>query len=157
MIRGRAVLAALCCEAALGFGLAKLVGTPVTWSALLALPVSGLVLLALCTPRAIEPSWQPLPAGESAVTFLEASTLATRLADAAADQSRFSSRIQPRLARLAIAWLRQRPGTEDLTDLRDPRAAPALGTELHALLTDPSATLPEPRTVARLLARLEES
>jgi hypothetical protein len=87
---------------------------------------------------------------------LDASVLATRLADAAADQSRFRTRIQPRLAKAALARLRHLPGLDNVADLRDPRAAEALGPELHRLLTDPRSALPNPKTLAILLDRLEQ-
>lgn len=156
MIRARAVVAAVGAEVLLTAGLARLVGTPVSWSALIALPVAAVLLLLLTTPPGVEPSWAAPPPSPSAATHLEASTLASRLEDASTDQGRFRHRIQPRLVALALARLRGRPGLADLPDLADPRAAAALGSRLHALLTDPTATLPDPPALLALLERLEE-
>ena len=152
---GRIAIAVLV-EIALTVGLAKLVGTPWLWSALIGLPVAGVLLLLLTTPPGVEPTWAELPAPPSASTHLEASTLAGRLQDAATDQGRFRGRIQPRLAALALATLRRRPHLRDLADLADPRAVEALGPRLHDLLTNPAATLPEPKVLLGLLDRLEE-
>jgi hypothetical protein len=152
----RRIVVAVLVEVALAFLLSRLVGTPLLWSALLALPIAAVLLLLLTTPPGVEPTWAEPPAPPSAATHLEASTLAGRLADAATDTSRFRSRIQPRLAALALATLRRRPALRDLPDLADPRAAEALGPRLHDLLTDPRATLPDPDVLLGLFDRLEE-
>jgi hypothetical protein len=73
------------------------------------------------------------------------------------DQHRFTTRVQPRLRRMALATVRARPGNADLTSLDDPRARAALGDELHRLLTDNRARLPEPHLLAALLDNLEGS
>ena len=119
-----------------------------------ALPI--FLLLLLTTPPGIEPTWTAPPIPPSAAAHLDASTLASRLDDAAVDQGRFRSRVQPRLAALALAKLRGRHGLADLADLTDQRATTALGPDLHRLLTDPAATLPEPPVLQALLNRLEE-
>jgi hypothetical protein len=152
----KAVLLALATEAVLAIGLDVLVGTSVFWSVLISLPVAAFVLVWLSLPGAVEPSWHPLAEPTVTATHLEASTLASRLVDAAADPARFRGRVQPRLATIALARLRQLPDTHDLTDLRDPRAARALGADLHALVTSPTATLPDPARLAALLRELEE-
>jgi hypothetical protein len=149
------VLAALVCEGLVAYGLLRLVGTPLGWSVLLAMPVAAVLALFLAAPPANEPIWSPLPEPPSAVAYLEAGTLGSRLADARTDHSRFRLRVQPRLAALALATLRSRPGLADLPDLADPRAAAALGPRLHALLTDPRATMPDPATLYSLLDALE--
>jgi hypothetical protein len=156
VIRSRAALAAVGAEILLTAGFARLVGTPVLWSALIALPMAAVLLLLLSTPPGVEPTWDAPPTPPSATAHLEASTLASRLEDASADQGRFRHRIQPRLAALALARLRSRPGLADLPDLADPRAAAALGPRLHTVLTDPTATLPDPPALLALLERLEE-
>jgi hypothetical protein len=152
----RGIASALATWAVLAFVFVKLVGTPVGWSVLIALPLAAVLLLFLSTPTAIEPAWGAPPEPPSAAAHLDASTLANRLEDAAVDPSRFRGRVQPRLAALALATLRRRPGLADLPDLADPRAAAVLGTRWHTLLTDPSATLPEPHVLLAMLAQLEE-
>ncbi|HEX4722240.1 MAG TPA: hypothetical protein VH333_06980 [Pseudonocardiaceae bacterium] len=156
MIRLRVIILAVATEAVLTAALARLIGTPVLWSALISLPMALVLLLLLTTPPGIEPTWTAPPIPPSAAAHLDASTLASRLDDAAVDQGRFRSRVQPRLAALALAKLRCRHDMADLPDLADPRAKAALGPQLHRLLTDPAATLPEPASLEALLNRLEE-
>ena len=98
----RMVLAVVA-EGALIVLLTKLVGTPVLWSALIGAPIAAVLLLLLTTPPGVEPTWDDPPAPPTAATHLEASTLAGRLQDASTDTGRFRSRIQPRLAALALA------------------------------------------------------
>ena len=131
-----------------------LVGAPPVWAVGLAVPVAGLVALLVGAPRAGEPTWQPLPSPPGGPAELRASVLANRLAEAAQDQDRFRSRIRPRLAALALARLRHRH--PDLASVADPRARALLGDELHDLLTDRDARLPDPGRLAELLHRLEE-
>ncbi|GAA1334788.1 hypothetical protein [Saccharothrix algeriensis] len=126
-------------------------GAPVHWAALVALPVVALAVLVARLPRATDVLWVTPPATFSTVTTAQASTLAGRLAEAAVDHDRFTLRVQPRLRRLVDARLRQRHGVPDADD---PRAAELLGPELHRLVTDPAATLPEPRVLAELLENL---
>ena len=156
MIRLRGIIPAIGAEALLTVLLARLIGTPVAWALLIALPMALVLLLLLSTPAGVEPSWSAPPTPPSAAAHLEASTLASRLDDAAADQGRFRSRVQPRLATVALARLRGRPGLADLPDLHDRRAQAALGADFHRILTDPAATLPGPDRVLAMLNRLEE-
>jgi hypothetical protein len=135
----------------------NLFAVPLVWSFLLGLPVGGLVLLGMLLAGASDAAWEPLPSPAVAPSELHASTLATRFAEAAEDHHRFTTRVQPRLRRLAVATLRARPGTEDLTGLDDPRVRRALSPELYRLLTDNRARLPEPRRLAVLLDELEGS
>ena len=135
----------------------NILAVPILWALLLGLPVGALVLLGSLLAGAADANWEPVPAPHVVPAELHASTLATRFAEAAEDQHRFTSRVQPRLRRLAIAVLRGRSGTEDLTTLDDPRAKRALGPELHSLLTDRRARLPEPRRLVALLDELEGS
>jgi hypothetical protein len=130
---------------------------PVWWAVALSLPLAAVVLLALLLSGVADPNWEPVPAPVSTPAELHASTLAARFAEAAEDQHRFTSRVQPRLRRIAIATLRGRPGTRDLTSLDDPRARDVLGADLHRLLTDSQARLPDPGRLAALLDRLEGS
>src|SRR5882757_9145686 len=146
MIRLRGIIPAIGAEALLTVLLARLI----------ALPMALVLLLLLSTPAGVEPNWSAPPTPPSAAAHLEASTLASRLDDAAGDQGRFRSRVQPRLATVALARLRARPGLADLPDLHDQRARTALGPEFHRVLTDPTAPLPEPGTLLAMLNRLEE-
>lgn len=156
MIRVRSILAAVVFEALCAWGLVKLVGMPAQWAVLVALPLAALLLLLLTTPPGVEPSWAAPPEAPTVATHLDASTFAGRLEDASTDQGRYQTRVRPRLAALALTELRKRPGLADLADLRDPRAAEALGRQWHTLLTDPIAHQPEPRILLALLAHLEE-
>jgi hypothetical protein len=149
------VLAALGVAALVTLLVNHLFQVSVAWSIVLSLPVAGLVLLAMLLAGAADANWEPVPSDNFTPSELHASTLATRFAEAAKDQHRFTTRVQPRLCRLALATLRARPGTADLTTLTDPRAREALGADLHTVLTDRTARLPDPRTLAALLHRLE--
>ncbi len=155
MIGLRGVLTTVAVGVLLTYALTKLVGTPVVWSALIALPLAILLLLVLVSPPGIEPVWAPPPELPAVAAHLDASMLAGRLEDAVDDQGRYRTRVQPRLAALALTALR-RSGLTDLVDLTDPRAATALGPRWHAVLTDPSATLPSSDELLVLLALLEE-
>ncbi|CCH28080.1 hypothetical protein ABZ816_05560 [Actinosynnema sp. NPDC047251] len=126
-------------------------GAPVPWAVLIAVPALALAVLVARLPRATDVLWAPSPAHFSTAGSVQASTLAGRLAEAAVDQDRFAVRIQPRLRRLVEARLRQRHGVPDLAD---PRAAALLDPDLHRLVTDPGATLPDHRTLTRLLENL---
>ncbi|ROP38524.1 hypothetical protein [Saccharothrix texasensis] len=147
---GRAVALAAAVAAGTAFVLTR-VGAPWLWAVALALPVGGLTLLVARLPRATDVVWAQQPATLSTATSVQASTLASRLAEAAVDQDRFVTRVQPRLRRLAEARLRQVHG---IPDLRHPKARDALGADLHRLLTDPKAPLPEPSKLADLLENL---
>jgi hypothetical protein len=157
VIRLRGLVAAVLTAVVLTVGFDRLVGTPVLWSALISLPLAAILLLFLSAPAGVEPSWAAPPDPPSAAAHLDASTLASRFADAMSDNERFRGRVRPRLAALALSTLRRRPGLADLADLDDERAAAALGPELHALLTDRSATMPAPAVLLGLLTRLEET
>ena len=147
---GRAV--ALAVVVAVGTALVLVrVGAPWLWAVALGLPVGALALLVARLPRATDVLWAPRPATISMATTAQASTLAGRLAEAAVDQDRFVNRVQPRLRRLAEARLRQVHG---VPDLHHPKARDVLGDELHRLLTDPKAPLPEPSRLADLLENL---
>ncbi|MFE9743521.1 hypothetical protein ACFYOT_01310 [Saccharothrix saharensis] len=147
---GRAVALAVAVTAGTALVLVR-VGAPWLWAVLLALPVGALSLLVARLPRATDVLWAPRPATISTATSAQASTLASRLAEAAVDQDRFAKRIQPRLRRLAEARLRQVHG---VPDLHHPGAREVLGDDLHRLLTDPKAPLPEPARLADLLEKL---
>ncbi|MEU5691626.1 hypothetical protein [Actinosynnema sp. NPDC020468] len=125
-------------------------GVPAHWAVLVALPVATLGLLVARLPRATDVLWAPPPEPRSGVVTTQAGTLASRLAEAHEDPSRFGTRIRPRLRALAEARLRHL----GITDLADPAARAALGPELHHFLTAPDATLPDPSKLTRLLENL---
>jgi hypothetical protein len=139
-----------------GFVTHQLFGIPLHWAILFGLATGTLITLGVSLTGMMDANWDAVPNPVTTTPELRASSMAIRFAEASADQNRFRTRLQPRLCQLAIASLRTRPGTEDLTGLDDQRARDALGAELHALLTDPRAKLPGPRRLATLLARLEE-
>ena len=133
-----------------------IIGVPlVPWALLITVVVAALAYLATRLLPPVDPSWQPLPAGGSAPIATHASSLGARLADAESDPHRFANRVRPRLQTLALGRIRRHPGYEDVV-LADPRARELLGDDLHRLLTDPAATLPNPVRFAELLTRLEE-
>lgn len=146
----RAITLAVVVTAVTAFVLTR-VGAPWHWAVPIAVPVGALALLASRLPRATDVVWSPPPATISTATSTQAGALAGRLAEAAVDQDRFVTRVQPRLRRLAEARLRQRHGVPGLDD---PRARDLLGADLHRLLTDPTAPLPEPSKLADLLEDL---
>ena len=157
MSLGRSVLTGV------GFGLLaglvthQIFGVPLLWAILFGLATGGIAMLGASFAGMMDANWEAVPNPVTSAPELHASSLAVRFAEAANDQHRFLTRVRPRLCRLAVATLRGRPGTEDLTSLDDPRARDALGADLHALLTDPRAAMPAPRRLATLLARLEET
>jgi hypothetical protein len=149
------VLAALAATVA-GLVAHQVFGTPLLWSIALALPAGALALAIGLLSGAADANWEAVPATETARPQLHASSLAIRFAEAAQDPHRFRTRVQPRLRRLAVASLRSRSETADLTTVDDPRARQALGDELFDLLTNDQATMPTPRRLTELLVRLEE-
>jgi hypothetical protein len=133
-----------------------LVGVPLfPWALLITLAVAALAYLGATLLPPVDPNWQPLPTADSAPIATHASSLGARLADAESDPNRFASRIRPRLQALALGRLRRRPGCGDL-GLDDPLARELLGEDLHRLLTDRAATMPNPARFTELLTRLEE-
>lgn len=132
------------------------IGVPLLpWALLIALVIAALAHLGTRLLPPVDPNWQPLPSGASAPIATYASSLGARLADAEADPARFSARIRPRLQALALGRIRRHPGGGDI-GLDDPLARELLGDDLTRLLTDPTATMPNPARFAELLARLEE-
>ena len=132
------------------------IGVPLLpWALLITLAVTAVAHLSARLLPPVDPSWQALPSGASAPIATHASSLGARLADAEADQARFVSRIRPRLQTLALSRIRRHPGCGDV-GFDDPAARELLGGELHRLLTDPSAIMPNPARFAELLTRLEE-
>lgn len=134
------------------FGMSFFGGIAPEWSALFGVPVTVFALMVMLSPTGVEPVWAPLPDPIAKATEHLAASLASRLSEAHDTPSRYRTRLQPRLAKLAAARLR-RAGIEELFD---PRAPAVLGEDLYRLVTDPEATLPDPRTAAAMFARLEE-
>jgi hypothetical protein len=122
---------------------------PLFWSACLGIAGGSVTLLATRYAGPLDPLWRALPDPSGSATDLQAANLASRLAEAAADQVRFVSRVQPRLRALAAAAVRER-------GLSGAAAADFLGPELSELISSPHAELPPPHRVAELLARLEK-
>jgi hypothetical protein len=156
MSPARATLLALL-TAAVAFLLAvRVMDMSVAWAALVCLPPAAAVLVAALFVGGFDQDWTPEPDQPTTTAFLHASQLTDRLAQAADDHYRFTSRVQPRLRRLALSSLRRRPDTADIADLHDPRAREVLGDDLHALLTGSGARLPKPDVFADMIRRLEE-
>lgn len=153
----RSVLIGLGCAVLAGLVVHQLFGVPALWAILFALSTGSVTMLGALLAGLMDANWEAVPNPVTSAPELHASSLAIRFAEAAEDQHRFMTRVRPRLSRLALATLRNRPGTEDLTSLDDPRAREALGPDLHALLTDAWASVPRPRQLATMLARLEET
>ncbi|HEY0450744.1 hypothetical protein [Actinophytocola sp.] len=152
----RATLLAVLAAVAVAVTAVAAMGTPVPWAVLLSLPAGAAVLLTALFSGAFDADWTPEPDLPAASVCLHASSLTDRLTQAAGDPYRFTSRVQPRLRRLAVSALRRHPDTKDLADLHDPRARDRLGADLHRLLTAPDASLPKPAELAALVRRLEE-
>jgi hypothetical protein len=153
-IRRRVLTVALTVAAAavLVAVLRLVIGFPLSWAALVAAPVLGVLGLGVVAPPGAEPVWRPLPARPDRAADHQAATLATRLAEAHADQRRYRTRVQPRLRAAADAIARR----HGLSDADDPAAPALFGPALHRLVTDRAAALPDPATTVSLLARLEE-
>lgn len=128
-------------------------GVPFWWSVAIAVPVGTAVLVGSLFSGVFDVDWAPEPEPQTAGVCLQASSLADRLAQAAADPHRFDTRIRPRLHRLAVDRLRRTAGIEDLDD---PRARDLLGADLHDLITTPGVRLPPPKTFVAMVRRLEE-
>jgi hypothetical protein len=131
-------------------------GTPTGWAVLVALPPGALVLVTALLAGTFDQDWTPEPDLPVASVCLHASQLTDRLGQAATDPYRFTSRVQPRLRRLALTTLQRDPATADLEDLHDPRARERLGDDLYELVTAQHAALPKPEEFTALVRRLEE-
>jgi hypothetical protein len=118
------------------------------WAVLMALPAAAVALAGGLLAGTFDADWTPEPDPPTASVSLHASFLTERLERAHLDPYRFTSRVQPRLRRIARAALRQ--------DLDTPEARERLGPELHHLLTAPDAQLPPPKAFAALMRHLEE-
>jgi hypothetical protein len=121
---------------------------PVLWAVLIGLPAGVLTLVACLLSGTFDADWTAEPDPPTAGVTPHAGFLTERLERSAIDQYRFTSRVQPRLRRIAQSALR---GDLDSQEARD-----RLGADLHRLLTAPDAQLPPPKTFAALMRRLEE-
>jgi hypothetical protein len=144
----RAVLLAVLVAVATAVLAVGAVSVPVHWAVLMALPAGAVTLAGGLLAGVFDADWTPEPEPPIASVSLHASFLTERLERAVLDQYRFTSRVQPRLRRIAKAALGQ--------DLDTPEAEEKLGPELHRLLTAQDAQLPPPATFAALMRRLEE-
>ena len=129
-------------------------GMPLFWAVLVALPVGAVVVVVALVSDVFDVDWTPEPDKPATGVCMYAASLADRLAQAAGDQHRFDTRVRPRLRRVALDLLRRK---ENITDLDDPRARELLGADLHDLLTSAEARLPQPKTFAAMVRRLEET
>ena len=127
-------------------------GVPLPWAILIGLPAGAVALAAGLLGGTVDADWTAEPEPSAAGVTLHATFLTERLERSAIDQYRFTSRVQPRLRRIATAVVQRRLRT----DLTDPRARELLGDDLHRLLTATDAQLPPATTFAAMMRRLEE-
>ena len=148
MSRRRAVVLTVLVAAAVVAAAMWGMTVPPHWALLLALPAAALTFAGCVLAGTFDADWTPEPDPPAASVTLHATSLTERLERSTMDQYRFSSRIQPRLRRIAQSVLGP--------DLDTPRARERLGADLHRLLTSPDAQLPPPKTFAVLMRRLED-
>ncbi|MET9228182.1 hypothetical protein [Lentzea sp. NPDC003310] len=79
-----------------------LLGAPPEWAAVLAVPPTAFGVLVTRLPRATDIIWSPSPPSPGSISTAHASTLASRLGEAAEDPRRYQERFRARLARLGI-------------------------------------------------------
>lgn len=144
----RAVLFAVVVGAAVVAAAMFAMSVPTHWALLIALPAAVLTLGGCLLAGTFDADWTAEPDPPAASVTLHATFLTERLESSAIDQYRFTSRVQPRLRRIAQAALGP--------DLNTPDAKERLGTDLHRLLTATDAQLPSPKTFAALMRRMEE-
>ncbi|GAA3060842.1 hypothetical protein [Actinokineospora globicatena] len=123
-------------------------GIPLFWAIAIAIPAMAVTAVVVRLSGPLEPIWTALPDETGSATHPQPATLAARLTEAAEDQHRFRTRIQPRLA-AALTHTIGEP-------LNTPTARARLGPELHTLATNPNATLPDPAHLAALLKSVVE-
>lgn len=144
----RALLLAIVVAAAITATAIVGLNVPTHWAILIGLPFGAITFAGALLGGTYDAEWTAPPELPSASVTLHATYLTERLEYAETDQYRFTSRVQPRLRRIAAAALRE--------DLDSPRAKERLGADLHRLVTDPHAELPPPTTFAAMMRRLEE-
>jgi hypothetical protein len=144
----RAALAALVVASVVAVTAVVGMNVPVYWAILIALPAGAVAFAGTVLSGAFDADWAAEPEPAATNVTLHATFLTERLERSATDQYRFTSRVQPRLRRVAAAALRQDLNTRSARDI--------LGADLHHLLTAEDAQLPPPKTFAMLMRRLEE-
>lgn len=144
----RAVVFAVVAGAAVLTAATVMMSVPLHWALLMALPTALLTLAACLLAGTFDADWTAEPDPPAASVTLHATFLTERLERSAMDEYRFTSRVRPRLRRIAESALGQ--------DLDTPHARERLGADLHRLLTSPDAQLPSPKTFAVLMRRMEE-
>ncbi len=90
-------------------------GAPPLWAAALAVPPTAFALLVVRLPRATDIVWSAAPPPPGSISTAHASTLASRLAEAAENPRRYQERFRARLARLGIDAA-EMPGPEELAE-----------------------------------------
>ena len=77
-------------------------GASPRWATALAVPPTAFAVLVTRLPRATDIVWSSAPPPPGSISSAHASTLATRLAEAAENPRRYQERFRARLARLGI-------------------------------------------------------
>ncbi|MFD9703917.1 hypothetical protein [Lentzea sp. NPDC059081] len=90
-------------------------GAPPAWAAALAVPPTAFALLVGRLPRATDIIWSSAPPPPGSISTAHASTLASRLQEAAESPRRYQERFRGRLARLGID-ASEMPGPEELAE-----------------------------------------
>ncbi|WP_121393787.1 hypothetical protein [Actinokineospora cianjurensis] len=119
-------------------------GIPLFWAIAIAIPAAAVTVVAVRVSGPLEPVWTAVPDETASSTHPQPATLAARLAEAAEDQHRFRTRIQPRLRAVVVRALGE-------SDVDSPAVRARIGPELHHLITSPVAVLPSPERLSALL------
>lgn len=90
-------------------------GASPLWATALAVPPTAFGVLITRLPRATDIVWTAEPPPPGTISSAHASTLASRLAEAAQDDRRYQERFRARLARLGIEAA-ELPGPEELAE-----------------------------------------
>ena len=77
-------------------------GASPAWAAVLAVPPTAFGVLVIRLPRATDIVWSSAPPPPGSISTAHASTLASRLGEAAQDPRRYQERFRARFARLGI-------------------------------------------------------
>jgi hypothetical protein len=90
-------------------------GASPAWAAALAVPPTAFGVLVTRLPKATDIVWSAGPPAPGSISTAHASTLASRLAEAAEHPRRYEERFQARLARLGID-APEMPNPEELAE-----------------------------------------